>query len=73
MTTKAILAELNTLGIDKIKTGSMQIQMALPGSIVLCLAVASIINEYNSTPEKEKRVSTLLSMLCKRHFKVISD
>jgi len=54
---------LNPVDIERIK-----LNMALKGSIVICLAIADITKGYSLNEENEKEVSRLLSMICKRHF-----
>lgn len=73
MTTKAILAELNTLGLDEIQTGTLQIYLGgSPGSVGICLAISKIMMGFNATQQIEDRVCLLLAILCKRHFKKVS-
>lgn len=73
MTTKAILTELNTLGVDEIQTGTLQIYLrGTPGSVGICLAIAKIMTNFNAAQHVEDRVCLLLAMLCKRHFKKVS-
>jgi hypothetical protein len=71
MRTKQVIEELaKYLPPDEVE--QLKINMALPGSIVMCLCIADITRNYNSTPEREKEVSRLLSALCNIHFKTIS-
>lgn len=73
MTTKAILLELNTLGVDEIKIGTLKMYLrGAQGRVGICLSIANIMTVFNSTQQIEDRVCLLLAMLCKRHFKKVS-
>lgn len=71
MTTKQILKELAKY-LPPVQIEQLNLNMALAGSIVMCLCVADIARGYNTTPEKEKEVAGLLSALCNKHFKTVS-
>lgn len=47
----------------------LRLNLALKGSVVMCLAIADITKHYRCSEEDEKRVSDLLSKLCHNHFK----
>lgn len=70
-TKEGLILALQLLGVDIVQAEAISIQMAVPGSIILCMSVARIIETYNSTKENEDKVSTILSMLCKMHFTVV--
>jgi hypothetical protein len=67
MSTKQLFEKLSKY-LSPVDVERIKINMALKGSIVMCLAIADICKSYNSTQENEKEVSRLLSMICKRHF-----
>lgn len=46
----------------------LRMNLVLKGSIVMCLAIADITKHYRCSQEDEKKVSELLSKLCKNHF-----
>lgn len=49
-------------------SGEVSLHMATPGSIAICLTVAKIVKEFNSTQNREDRVCELLAFLLGKHF-----
>ena len=68
MRTKQIIKKLAE-HLEPFDVERLKLNMALPGSVVMCLCVADIVKSYNSTPEKEEEVARLLSALCNKHLK----
>lgn len=72
MHTKTILNKLSEY-LEPVDVERLRLNMALPGSIVMCLCVSDIAKNYNSTQEKEEEVARLLSALCNKHFKIVTN
>lgn len=70
--TKEIIDQLKKY-LTKVQCIELELSLALPGSITICMTITSIINEYDCTDEEEQIVSGLLSRLCKLHFDVKSE
>lgn len=71
MSTKTILKRLAE-HLEPVDVERLRLNLALPGSIVMCLAVSDIVKNFNSTQEKEDEVARLLSALCSKHFKTVN-
>lgn len=72
MHTKTILKKLSNY-LEPVDVERLKLNMALPGSIIMCLCVSDIAKNYNSTQEKEEEVAQLLSALCSKHFKTVAN
>lgn len=62
-----IITELKTY-LSRVQCIELELSLALPGSITICMTITNIIHKYNSSQQNEDIVSDLLSKLCKLHF-----
>lgn len=68
MKTSVILTKLSKY-LDEFSMGKLRIVLSVKGDIGLCLAIHKIVYTQDMSLEDEATVSTLLSQLCKNHFK----
>jgi len=66
--TEFLFSELEKLGVDPIQIGALRIQHGM-GGIGICLSVSKIVLNFNSSIEIEDKVTDIIGILLKRHFK----